>query len=244
VVRGIGGEIELLNAGTAIAKSNTVFGPYKWGKLSYRTGVGFDVQLPEGAYPIDSSLTAQMEDGTLHGRQPTRSLVIEEDHLACSYPLGDSVEIETHLWWNGPWQLQLHHYKARKQCRLLLGGQSLAAKEMEDLKEKSSFPNLSWKNSTHHVVLQSLRGFTKAGSRRTVAGKQPRTHLYASNSVCLYLETEPLSRDGWLAALHAVAPSSTPLGRWELSETKAASWSLKNQKGETWLIQHPALPAI
>jgi hypothetical protein len=115
---------------------------------------------------------------------------------------------------------------------------------MENLKEKSSFPNLSWNNSTHHVVLQSLQGFAKAESRRTIVGKQPRTHIYARNSVTLFLETDSLSGEGWLAALHAVAQTSTPLGRWELSETKAGNWSLKNQKGESWTVRHPSLPAI
>jgi len=115
---------------------------------------------------------------------------------------------------------------------------------MEDLTEKSSFPTLSWKNSTHHVVLQSLQGFAKAGSLRTITGKDQRTHLYAPNSVTLFLETDLLSGQGWVAALHAVAPTSTTLGRWELSETKAASWSLKNQKGELWTVQHPSLPTI
>ncbi|NBT49853.1 MAG: hypothetical protein EBT07_18955, partial [Actinobacteria bacterium] len=100
--------------------------------------VGFDVQLPDGLYPIDSSLTARMEDGSLHGRQATKALAVEPDHLAYSYPLGDSVEIETHLWWNGPWQLHLHRYKIKQPCRLLLGGQSLSAKETGDLNEKSS----------------------------------------------------------------------------------------------------------
>jgi hypothetical protein len=57
------------------------------------------------------------------------------------------------------------------------------------------------------------------------------------------LETDPLSGEGWLAALHAVAYASTPLGRWELAETQAGCWSLKNQKGEVWKIQNPTLPA-
>lgn len=244
VIRGIEGEIELLNAGTAISPSNTVFGPYKWGKLSYQTGVGFEVQPPDGLYPIDSSLTARMEDGTLHGRQATKALAVEPDHLAFSYPLEDSAEIETHLWWNGPWQLHLHCYKVAKKCQLLLGGPSLSSKEIEDLKEKSSFPTLSWKNQTHQTVLQSLQGFAKSGSHRIITGKKPRTHLYAPNCVCLYLETDPLSGEGWLAALQAVAPVSTTLGRWELTTSQAGSWSLKNQKGEIWKIQHPTLPIV
>jgi len=153
------------------------------------------------------------------------------------------VEVETHLWWNGPWQLHLHRYKVAKKCRFLLGGPSLSSTELDDLKEKSSFPTLSWRNQMHQTVLQSLHGFAKAGSRRTIAGKQPRTHLYAPNSVCLYLETDSLSGDGWLAALLAVASSSTTLGRWELIESQSGSWSLRNQKGEIWKIQHPTLPA-
>lgn len=242
-IRSVGGEIELINAGSAISKSNTDFGAYKWGKLSYRTGVGFEVQTPGGAYPLDSSLTARTEDGNLHGRQETKALAVESDHLACSYPLGEAAELETRLWWKGPWQLQLHRYKIHQPCRLLLGGQSLSSKDAEDLKEKSSFPNLSWKNSTHQVVLQSLHGFANAGARRTISGQQARTHLCASNSVVLFLETGSLSGEGWLAALHAVAPLSTALGRWEPTETQAGQWSLTNQKGEVWTIRHSILPS-
>ena len=242
-IRSVGGEIELINAGSAISKSNTDFGAYKWGKLSYRTGVGFEVQTPGGAYPLDSSLTARTEDGNLHGRQETKALAVESDHLACSYPLGEAAELETRLWWKGSWQLLLHRYKIRQPCRLLLGGQSLSSKDAEDLKEKSSFPNLSWKNSTHQVVLQSLHGFANAGARRTISGQQARTHLCASNSVVLFLETGSLSGEGWLAALHAVAPLSTALGRWEPTETQAGQWSLTNQKGEVWTIRHSILPS-
>jgi hypothetical protein len=112
------------------------------------------------------------------------------------------------------------------------------------LKEKSSFPTLSWKNSTHHVVLQSLQGFAKAGSRRTISEKEPRTHIYARNSITLFMETDLLSGNGWLAALHAVAPTSTTLGRWELTEPQAGNWALKNQKGELWTVRHPILPSV
>ena len=243
-VRGISGEIELLNAGTAISKSNTDFGPYKWGKLSYRTGVGFEVQPPEAPYPIDSSLTAQTEDGMLHGRQATQALALESDHIAFSYPLGDVAEIESYLWWNGPWQLHLHRHKVKQPCRLVLGGQSLSSANEEGLKEKSAFPTLSWKNQTHQAVLQSLHGFVKAGTRRTVGGQRPRTHLYAPNSVTLFLETDGLLGEGWLVALHAVAPLSTILGRWEVTKSGIGHWSLKNQKDEVWTIRHSILPAI
>jgi len=244
VVRSIEGEIELLNAGTAISTSNTVFGPYKWGKLSYRTGVGFDVQLPDGSYPIDSSLTAQMEDGSLHGRQQTRSLAVKKNHLACSYSLGDSVEIETHLWWNGPWQFHLHLYQCKKPARILLGGQSLASTKLSDLKESPLFPTISWENATHHAALHSLHGFESANSRHVTAPKQPRTQIYGPNSLTPYLQTKLTSGDGCLVALHAVAPVNSPLDCWELSESKAGHWTLKNKSSHTWTLRHPSLPAI
>jgi hypothetical protein len=244
VVRSIEGEIELLNSGTAISTSNTVFGPYKWGKLSYRTSGGFDVQLPDGLYPIDSSLTAQMEDGSLHGRQQTRSLAVEKDHIACSYSLGDSVEIETHLWWDGPWQFHFHLYQCKKPARLLLGGQSLASKKSSDLEESSLFPTISWKNATHHAVLRSLHGFKSADSRRVTAGQQPRTQIYGSNSLTPFLQTKLVTAKGWVVALHALAPITSPLDSWELSESKAGHWTLKNKSSQTWNLRHPSLPAI
>jgi hypothetical protein len=244
VIRSIEGEIELLNAGTAISTSNTVFGPYKWGKLSYRTGVGFDVQLPDDPYPIDSSLTAQMEDGSLHGRQQTRSLAVENDHFACSYPLGDSVEIETHLWWNGPWQFHLHLYQCKKPTRLLLGGQSLASKESSDLKGSPIFPTISWKNATHHAVLRSLHGFESANCRHVIAPKQPRTQIYGPNSLTPFLQTKLVTGKGRIVALHAVAPIASPLESWELSESNAGHWTLKNKSSQSWRLRQTSLPSI
>ena len=243
LVRGIGGEIELTNADTAICEANTIFGPYKWGKLGYRTGTGFEVQAPGTEYPIDAALTAQSADGTLHGRQATRALAVEAGHLACAYALGSGIEIETHLWWNGPWQLQLHKYRLQNPCRLLLGGQSLAAEEESELVFSGKFPRLAWRNRTHHAVLQAVHGFENSALRQVVRGKHPRTHIYAANSLTPYLQTATIEGEGWLAALHAIGPVSADLADWEVSASEAGMWTLRSNGAADWIIRHPALPA-
>ena len=244
LVRGIGGEIELTNADTAICEANTIFGPYKWGKLGYRTGTGFEVQAPGTEYPIDAALTAQSADGTLHGRQATRALAVEAGHLACAYALGSGIEIETHLWWNGPWQLQLHKYRLQNPCRLLLGGQSLAAEEESELVFSGKFPRLAWRNRTHHAVLQGVHGFENSALRQVARGKNPRTHIYAANSLTPYLQTATIEGEGWLAALHGNSPVSGELAGWEVSATEAGAWTLRSNGAADWIIRHPSLPAV
>lgn len=241
VVRSVGGELELANAGTAISAANTVFGPYKWGKLAYRTGVGFEVQAPSTDYPVDAALTAETAAGTLHGRQATRPLAVEADHIACSYALGPEVQVETRIWWNGRWQLQLHLYDVRAPSRLLLGGQSLAAEDERDLAVTRSFPRVVWQNRTHRAVLQSAGGFWGCSVRRTVRGA-PRTHIGAPCSVTPFFHTVPIKGEGWLAALHAVAPIGADLDTWDIARAEAGTWTLRSSRGENWIIRHPSLP--
>lgn len=244
VVRAIGGEIELANADTAICEANTVFGPYKWGKLSYRTGAGFEVQPPGTEYPVDASLTAQFADGTLLGRQATRLLAVEPEHMACRYNLGEGTEIETHLWWKGHWQLQLHKYATKQPCRLILGGQSLASTAQSELSASGAFPRLAWRNRTHHAVLQAVHGFESTVLRRVVQGKDSRTHISAANSITPCLQTAVLEGDGWVAALHGFGPASTTLSDWQISATEAGTWILRSSEQADWIIRHPALPAV
>ncbi len=74
VIRSVRGEVELLNAASSICGGNTTFGAYKWGKLSYRTGIGMEVKPKDGPYPLDASLTAEAADGALFGRQSSSSV--------------------------------------------------------------------------------------------------------------------------------------------------------------------------
>jgi hypothetical protein len=206
--------------------------------------VGFEVQLPDNLYPIDASLSVRSPDGKLHGRQSTRSLAVENDHLAFAYPLGDCAEIETHIWWNGAWQLHLHRYHIQKTCSLLLGGQSLASVSPHDLKESGSFPILFWTNPTYQAALHSLHGFAKADSMRVAGDRQPRTHIYAHSSLTPHLETRPLNGEGFVVALHGLSPKTIPLERWEIAETKQGCWTLKSKTSRLWQLHHSVLPAF
>jgi len=150
VVRSIDGDIELLNSETAINPGNTRFGAYKWGKTSYRTGVGLEVASTSGEYPRDAALTAEAEDGTVYGRHSTHMLKCTEDESAMVYVLGHkvahfAVQVETHVWWNRGWQLQLHKVNALQPATMTVGGQSLPVGD-ETYKVKL-LPILGWEDS-------------------------------------------------------------------------------------------------
>ena len=180
----------------------------------------------------------------MHGRQATRALAVEAGHLACAYAVGSGVEIETRLWWNGPWQLQLHKYRLQNPYRLLLGGQSLAAEEESELAASGKFPRLAWCNRTHHAVLQAVHGFESSALRQVTRGKNPRTHICAVNSLTPYLQTATIEGEGWLAALHGIGPVSADLADWEMSASGAGAWTLRSNGAANWIIRHPSLPAV
>ncbi len=249
VVRSHGGEVELLNAATGISPGNTGFGPWKWGKLSYRTGTGFEIVREGSPHPLDAALTAEAADGTIHGRQTTHPLAIAVDHLACTYilgsrPTGFSVQVETDLWWNGGWQFHLHRYRAHQRCRLRLGAQSLGARDANALATDGEYPFLRVRNLTHGVAVQALTGFQIADSRWTTADRQPRVHLRAANSVTVFLQTEWLVGDGWLAALVWTGPAADqPAVPW-LARQDAGQWTFTGQGTPPWIVTDPGLPAL
>jgi len=150
--------------------------------------------------------------------------------------------MESHLWWNGRWQLQLHKYKIANPCRLLLGGQSLAAEEESELVFSGKFPRLAWRNRTHHAVLQAVHGFENSAWRQVARGKDLRTHIYAANSLAPYLRTATIEGEGWLAALHGFGPASADLADWDISAKEAGTWTLRSSGTPDWIIRHPALP--
>ena len=113
IVRSIDGDIELYNSESSINPGNTRFGGYKWGKTSFRTGTGHEVTSASGEIPRDASLTAEAANGAVYGRQSTHMIKCTEQESAMVYVLGHkkthfAVQVQTHVWWNGGWQLQLH----------------------------------------------------------------------------------------------------------------------------------------
>jgi len=256
VVRSTGGDVELLSAATSICVGNTAFGAYKWGKLSFRTSVGMEVKPKDGPYPLDASLTAEAEDGSLHGRQTTHPVEIEAHHISCVYALGGrspglpgvtsqfNVQVESHIWWHGGWQLHVHHYHAHQPSRLILGGYSLAADDPAALHEEESFPFVRAKNDIHSTALQALSGFTEAGCRLTLTAEKPRAHTLAPNSLDLFFQTSWICGEGCLVALTWVGPMEETPQPWTVKNSSAGCLSLTNQNGERWDICHEAIPSF
>ena len=89
VVRSHDGDVEVLNNANGICISNLKFGAWKWGKLSYRSGFGFEISRAENKYPLDAALTAEFADGTIFGRHQCQPVAMESNHCASVYGLGD-----------------------------------------------------------------------------------------------------------------------------------------------------------
>ena len=249
VVRSVDGEVELLTAATSICGGNTAFGAFKWGKLSYRTAIGLEVRPKDGLYPLDASLTAEAADGTLFGRQPTHPGEIEAHHIQSVYALGDrfsqfNVQVESHIWWHGGWQLHVHRYNAHQPSRLILGAYSLAADDLADLRVEGEFPFVRASGPQHAVALQALGGFAETGRRVTDAGVQPRVHTLAPNSLNLFLQTGWVRGEGCATALLWVGPAEEVPQVWAVETSSAGHLSLVAQDGEGWNICHEAIPAL
>src|SRR5262249_42018853 len=123
VVRSHSGAVEVLNNAHGITVGNLKFGAWKWGKLSFRSGIGGDIPPAESRSPADAALTAEFGDGSICGRQQSQPVAVTPVHCASAYGLGDRfsqnhVSVETRLWWRAGWQLHWHHIEAHQASRL------------------------------------------------------------------------------------------------------------------------------
>ena len=164
VVRGHDGAVEVLNNSNGICVGNIKFGTWKWGKLSYRSGFGFEVARDEDHYPLDSALTAEFSNGAIYGRHQCLPITVEADHCASVYGLGDRfsqnhVSVETHLWWKAGWQLHWHHVAAHQPAVLRLGTVSLPLPEATAREVKVNDQFGLARSAEQGVAIQPLRDF-------------------------------------------------------------------------------------
>ena len=185
-MRSHGGDVEVLNNANGICVGNIKFGTWKWGKLSYRSGFGFEVSRDENHYPLDAALTAQFSDGAIHGRHQCQPIAVEADHCASVYGLGDRfsqnhVSVETRLWWKAGWQLHWHHVTAHRPAVLRLGTYSLPLPDAtaRELKVEDDF-GLA-RSAERGVAIQPLRGFHCIKVHES--DPERRTHLLAWHSL-------------------------------------------------------------
>lgn len=245
VVRGHAGEVEVLNAATSICGGNTAFGAHKWGRLSFRTGIGWEVKPKDGPQPLDAALSAESKDGTVHGRQPTHPIEVSDDHIASVYALGDrfsqfNVQVESHLWWRGGWQLHCHKIRAWQPARLILGAYSVAAEDVDALGMEDEFPFAMAENGDTMTAVQALAGFQSCDARLTTASR--RVHICAPNSLCLSLQTDWLEGEAVLLALTYAGPG--PVHAWQVTKSESGRLILADSTGAVWKVEHDILPPI
>lgn len=251
-----GGDIEILNAGSMVGNTQLRYGPWKWGKLSYRTGVHFCYAFPEasGASP-DSALTAQLDDGRVFGRHSTVAVELADDRLGYSWNLGSktgqvNTSVETFLFWRAGWLLHIHRYEAHQPVVLRLGGFALPLTQVDpSLRAELNPPSLAGStlavfDDGRGTVLQSLLGFTASEWDSRLDDSTERRHVAAPYHVTPIARTAPRTGSGILAALSWAGTDRTESVPWRVISATAGNWKLNHSKLGDWEVRHWSLPAL
>lgn len=259
LVRGVGGEVEILNAGSQISNLNLRYGAWKWSKTAYRTGVSFTLAFPPPTnWSFDSAVTITLDDGRVFGRHSTVPVEMSDSHLGYSWGLGFKTNqincgMETFLWWKAGWLLQVHHFDAHQPGVLRLGGYALALARPDANIPVTAAASVATPGAAHlaafapdgrGTALQALGGFTSAEWDNRLDDTTPRTHLNAPYHVTPVLRTERTTGQGWLVALAWAGsdrPSSVP---WTVVSGAAGAWRLSHPAHGEWAITHWSLPAL
>jgi hypothetical protein len=247
VVRSHDGDVEILNNANGICVGNTAFGTWKWGKLSFRSGVDGEISPGPGRYPLDAALTAEFAAGTVHGRHQALPVAVDKDHCASVYGLGDRISqnhasVETHMWWNGGWQLHWHRVVTYQPAVFRLGTYSLPLKDAAP-KDTQVAPEFGFAESAEGgVAIQPLLGFHHV--RIHESDPQHRTHILTWHSLILTAETAPIAGSQDLMALVWVGRKETERARWNVQSSAPGELVLRHPTLGPWKIAHPELPAL
>jgi len=247
VVRSHDGEVEVFNNANGICVGNVKFGTWKWGKLSYRSGFGFEIAPAENKYPLDAALTADFGDGAIHGRHQCQPVAVAADHCASVYGLGDRfsqkhVSVETRIWWKGGWQLHWHHVVAHQPAVLRLGTYSLPLHHgsHQSLKLSDKFGGAL--NTQMGVAIQPLRGFKTVTAHESAPNK--RTHLLAWHSLILTAETDRIEGERDLVALVWAGRSERDCEPWKVASSEAGGLWLRHPLLSEWIIAAEDFPKL
>lgn len=252
IVRQVDGEVEIINAGSQIASTNTRFGPHKWGRLSYKSAWGFALSKDPAMYPLDGGLTAQkLGSSVVYGRHYTAPFAIEEDRMGCLYSLGGKqeqfqVSVETRVWWKGNWQLIVHRVIAKDAATLRHGSYALpvAAEQKADL--SNSFPRAAASNGERSLALQSVCGFSSSFfDARLSDSDGPRRHIQTPYHATAVLETEVAANETRDLAVLSFAGTCEEEGQaWSFDSLEDGVWRLSHPVHGTWIIEDESLLAV
>jgi hypothetical protein len=247
VVRSHDGAVEVLNNANGICVGNIKFGTWKWGKLSYRTGFGFEISRGEDRYPLDAALTAEFANGAIHGRHQCQPLAVAPDHCGSVYGLGDRfsqnhVSVESRLWWKGGWQLHWHRVVAYQPATLRLGTYSLplpnAMPSGMVLGERFALARAAQLS----IAIQPLLGFARIAAHES--DPEQRVHLLTWHSLVLAAQTEPVSGEHDLVALVWGGHTTKEPAPWQVAGSETGRLQLRHPTLGQWDIAEPGFPAI
>ena len=247
VFRNFDGRSEIFNAGVAVAICNTRFGPFKWGKLAYRSGVG--TLLPKAdQIPFDMSLVATSTDGTLYGRHMTTPLELSEECVISSYSLGTKnedvhISLRTMIFWKKGWLLLVHAGETHQACTLSQGSFALAEKALVDQDGvDAGFAVIESSSTT--ASLQNLSGYSSI-TRICSRADGPRQHSHAAHHQLLRADCE-LSEAGsfCLASICGEGEQGDFSIPWERVHSSQGELKLIHPKAGEWHIQHPMLAQL
>ncbi|WP_309023894.1 DUF2264 domain-containing protein [Pelagicoccus sp. SDUM812002] len=245
IVRKVNGSSEIINAGTQIGSSNTRFGAHKWGRLSYKTGWGFTLPASSDQYPLDGSLTAQMQGSDLiYGRHGTVPLVLESDRMACMYSLGGKqdglqVTVETRLYWKGDWQLAVHRCSSCQDVKLRFGSYPLSYSEDQSILFDRDAYLVQAKTYEKAIVLQSVMGYeTVDFDKRSNEADGPRRSIQAPLHVTgLLVKKLAPHKSVSLASLSYAGANSEAAKPWKILSIESGYLELEHPLLGDWEVQ-------
>lgn len=251
LVRGVGGEVEILNAGSMVSNTQLRYGAWKWGKLAYRTGTGFTLSSgdPATTWSLDGGLTQHLPDGRNYGRHSTTTVEMDADHIGYSYGLGFKVDqistgVETFVWWRAGWVLQVHLVDPRQPATFRVGGYALPSTAPDITVESSGLTATAWNGTGNGTALQPLLGFTAGEWDLRNDDRAPRRHVMAPYHATPVLRTTALDRPFVLAALAWTGADRAAASPWTVTSGTAGAWQLTHPSLGSWKINHWALPAL
>jgi hypothetical protein len=210
VVRSVGGEVELLNAGGWSSMSAaTRFGQAKWGRLSYRSGAGFLVSADTLRSPPDAGLTAARPGETdppdWFGRLKTIPLIVEPDHIRTAYTLsaprsGFNLSVVTDVWLRGGWQFRAHKTTCAQPTVLRAGGYAVGAESAERIRTESGAGWCVCETDGFRSAIRTVSGWGSSVIDRG-GNLAERRHLYAPCHAVPVLLTDPVEGDHVLEEL-------------------------------------------
>ncbi len=259
LVRGIGGEVEILNAGSMVSNTQLRYGAWKWSKLAYRTGTSFTLArgTPATDWSVDSALVQRLDDGRTFGRHSTTAVELTDTHLGYSYNLGFktgqvNTGVETFVFWRAGWVLHVHHLLPRQPAVFRLGGYALpldegsaAAVRNTGLAAAETAATLAcFAPDGRGTVLQPLLGFVAAEWDARLDASTARTHIAAPFHATPVLRSARTAAATVLAALSWTGQDRAQSAPWSVVRTRDGAWSLSHPALGAWNLTHWSLPSL